>query len=141
MTDKQHTPGPFKAQQGAESEPDRWTIVADNGTMPFLIATIENGQPGDTVETEKYTAQLFAAAPALVAALKKSIELIKELYGWEPIEATKDKALWSGPRKFMPEGFKEVVNEAGIPPEEMNPKLDELAAALSLAKGTEVDRG
>jgi len=65
----QHTPGPLKAEKGAEFDPGRWIIVADNGTKPWVIATIENGQPGDSLDTEEATAKLFAAAPELLEAL------------------------------------------------------------------------
>lgn len=64
-----HTAGPLKALKGSEFETDRWTVVTE-GERAYLIATIENGQPGDTLDTEAATAYLFAAAPELLAALK-----------------------------------------------------------------------
>lgn len=64
-----HSPGPFKASKGDEDDPNRWLVLAD-GPVPYLIATIENGQPGDTLVTEGHTAQLFAAAPKMLQALK-----------------------------------------------------------------------
>jgi hypothetical protein len=67
---KSFTPGPYKAQQGVEDEPERWTIVADNGTRPYMIAVIENGQPGDTCETEGHTARLLAAAPLMLEEIE-----------------------------------------------------------------------
>jgi hypothetical protein len=63
-----HTPGPWKASQGTEAEPERWTVVAENGP-PWWIAVVENGQPGDTLETEAATARLIAAAPEMVEEL------------------------------------------------------------------------
>ena len=64
------SPGPWKSHLGAEDDPERWIVVADNGTRPYIIATVENGQPGDTLDTEKATADLIAAAPKMVAALQ-----------------------------------------------------------------------
>lgn len=66
---EKHTPGPWSAQQ---LTPDRWTIVADQGVRRYHIATVENGQPGDTLETEGATARLMAAAPELLACLKEA---------------------------------------------------------------------
>jgi len=51
-----HTPGPLVASKG-------WDV-----------ATIENGQPGDTCETEGYTAKLFAAGPELLAACELTVQ-------------------------------------------------------------------
>lgn len=64
-----HSPGPFIASKGSEDDPERWIVLADNGTQPFVIATIENGQPGDTLDTEEATAHLFAAAPEMLEVL------------------------------------------------------------------------
>ena len=69
MSQTKHTPGPWMARKGAEDEPERWIVVADNGTRPYHIATIENGQPGDTCETEGHTARLIAAAPEMKAVI------------------------------------------------------------------------
>lgn len=64
------TPGPWVAVSGRESGgSDRWSIVS-GGATPWLIAVVENGQPGDTLETEACTARLIAAAPDLLAALE-----------------------------------------------------------------------
>ena len=64
-----HTPAPWKAQCGIEDDETRWIVVADGGAKPWLLATVENGQPGDCLETEKATAHLIAAAPDLLAVL------------------------------------------------------------------------
>lgn len=80
-----HTAGPLKALKGSEFETDRWTVVTE-GERAYLIATIENGQPGDTLDTEAATAHLFAGAPELLAALRKAKEVIKAWHGeggWE----------------------------------------------------------
>lgn len=62
-----HTPGPLKASKGWDGDPERWVVVTE-GKIRYHIATIENGQPGDTCQTEGYTARLFAAAPELLEA-------------------------------------------------------------------------
>lgn len=64
-----HTPGPFVASKGVEDEPERWQVCVDGPSM-WIVATIENGAPGDTLETEGANARLFAAAPDLLAACK-----------------------------------------------------------------------
>lgn len=63
------TPPPWLARKGSFQEPERW-IVVSGGKVAYVIATIENGAPGDTLETEGHTAHLVAAAPDLYAALK-----------------------------------------------------------------------
>ena len=68
----QPTPAPWKAVQGTDGEPERWLIVADGETQ-YHIAVIENGQPGDCLETEGATARLIAAAPELLDAVQNFI--------------------------------------------------------------------
>lgn len=80
MTTKEkvtHTPGPWKALNfdpypDDAVEPHRWCVVADGKLHEYVIATVENGQPGDCCETEGATARLIAAAPDLLAALKQA---------------------------------------------------------------------
>lgn len=72
-----HTPGPWKALRGVDDDETRWVVVAD-GPREYLIATIENGQPGDCLETEGATASLFAAAPDLLAALKNILSVLPD---------------------------------------------------------------
>jgi hypothetical protein len=78
-----HTPGPWKAIQadlhGDPDAPDRnrWSVCLD-GEVPFLIATIENGAPGDTLKTEEANARLFASAPDLLAACKRLLAAIHD---------------------------------------------------------------
>ncbi|MGC1272969.1 MAG: hypothetical protein WBC44_04630 [Planctomycetaceae bacterium] len=64
-----HSSGPFLASKGTEDEPDRWQVVVD-GPRLWIVATIENGAPGDTLKTEGANARLFAAAPDLLEACK-----------------------------------------------------------------------
>jgi len=70
----QHTPGPWKTLRGVDDDDTRWIVVAAGSDREYLIATIENGQPGDCLETEAATASLVSAAPDLLAALKEYIE-------------------------------------------------------------------
>ena len=70
----EHTPGPWKAAKGHDGEPDRWCVVAARKKQ-YLIAVIENGQPGDCCETEGATARLIAAAPELLEALKAVVAI------------------------------------------------------------------
>lgn len=72
------TPGPLEVTEGdcfGEEESDRWSVVKDVGGAKYFVATIENGVPGDTLETEKANAELFARSrtviPAMVAELKQ----------------------------------------------------------------------
>lgn len=80
-TENKHTPGPFLARKGTEHDPERWIVVANNGARAYLIATIENGQPGDTLETEAATAKLFAAAPELLSSLQDTLALARIKWG------------------------------------------------------------
>jgi len=59
------------AFKGHEDEADRW-IVTTAGEKHWHIATIENGAPGDILDTEEANARLIAAAPAMLQALKKA---------------------------------------------------------------------
>ena len=66
----QHTPGPWMASRGMEDEPERWDVLQNTDEKHYIIATIENGAPGDTMDTEAANANLIAAAPELLAELK-----------------------------------------------------------------------
>lgn len=63
-----HSPGPWMASKGAEDEPERWQVIREHEPH-YVIATIENGAPGDTLETEGATAHLLAAAPDMLEVL------------------------------------------------------------------------
>ena len=70
---KKATPGPWMAV-AADDEPDRWSVVTDTD-REWYVAEIQNGAPGDTMDTERTNAELFAAAgsidwPALLAAVE-----------------------------------------------------------------------
>lgn len=93
MEEVKHTPGPFRTHQGDEDGPDRWCVVVD-GPKPWLVATIENGAPGDTLETEGANARLFAAAPDLFA-------LAKAYERWEADVLLSEEA-WQGNTAPLP---------------------------------------
>lgn len=76
MSESKHTPGPWKAGVGVDGEADRWGVWAAYGNRQWHIATVENGAPGDTLETEAATAHLIAAAPDLLAAVEAMLPLI-----------------------------------------------------------------
>lgn len=71
------TAGPFIVVEGDchGSESDRWSVCAVRDGKSFFVATVENGAPGDTLETEQANAKLFAASrtaiPALVAEVRR----------------------------------------------------------------------
>lgn len=67
----QHTPGEWKVIKGAaEGDDMRCAVVVERGKMQYLIATIENGAPGDFCETEEANANLIASAPKMKADLE-----------------------------------------------------------------------
>ena len=66
-----HTPGPWTASMGTEDDNERWCVLNEAG---YLLATVENGAPGDTLETEEANARLIAAAPGLLAACKAVVD-------------------------------------------------------------------
>lgn len=78
-----HTPAPWIAKRGTEDEAERWCVYTD-GPLNYHIATIENGAPGDTLETEGGNAHLIAAAPVLLLALQTAIETIR---AWHNLNA------------------------------------------------------
>lgn len=93
------TPGPLKAVKGADpysDDPNRWAVWRADDAAPhspeYLVAIIENGSPGDTMDTEGHTANLFAqlfnAAPTLLdmaekcerykAALEEELRILRD---------------------------------------------------------------
>lgn len=74
MAESTHTPGEWYAEPGdlhADGDPDplRWSVLAKVAGVPFVLATVENGAPGDTCDTERRNALLFAASKDLLAVL------------------------------------------------------------------------
>ncbi len=68
MSELKHSPGKYIPRKGIDGEPERWAILSD-GDVGWHIATIENGQPCDDLETEEATAHLLAAAPDLLECI------------------------------------------------------------------------
>lgn len=104
-TTTNHTPGPWKALKGNQDDPERWGVCQNiDGEPNWLIATVENGAPGDKMKTEGINAQLIAAAPELLEACKAWLDLMyqtgkthHELY-WGEVLKTREaiaKALGS----------------------------------------------
>lgn len=77
--DTAHTAGPWKAIKGGLAEGDdfRCGVTAVRGETEYLLATIENGAPGDICDTEWANAVLIAEAPNLLAALDKAVRAIE----------------------------------------------------------------
>lgn len=73
------TPGPWKVVKGiAEGDDMRCGVVVTRDKVDYLIATIENGAPGDICETEEANAELMAAAPAMrdeIEELQRTFDL------------------------------------------------------------------
>lgn len=68
----QHTPGPWRWDRGLDDDETRCFVTqAVSGQAHYVIAEIQNGAPGDCLETEVANARLVAAAPDLLAALKE----------------------------------------------------------------------
>ncbi|MEP3477988.1 MAG: hypothetical protein ABJZ55_01960 [Fuerstiella sp.] len=71
------TPGSWKAIRadihGGDDDPDcdRWAVVAVRGEREYFVAAIENGAPGDTIETEGANARLIAALPEMLELLRE----------------------------------------------------------------------
>lgn len=82
-----HTPGPWKVddsvKQGANFHSDVWQIIAKDPEKgwPHTVATIEhyNECPAQDTYIEK-NAQLIAAAPDMLEALRAVVSLLKEQY-------------------------------------------------------------
>ena len=77
-----HTPGPWIPSKGDEDDENRWLILSESEPH-YVIATIENGQPGDCLKTEAATARLVAASPALFDLVKAVIQFGCMPQGWE----------------------------------------------------------
>ena len=76
----EYTKGPWKAIDGTYYEEERWGVYVD-GPMQYHIATIENGAPGDTLDTEAANARLIAAAPELLEAVRSAMNRLRNQSG------------------------------------------------------------
>ena len=70
------TPGDWLPSFEQPDEPERCAVWARLGGREYLVATIENGAPGDTLETEKANARLIAASPRMLAACQLALKLL-----------------------------------------------------------------
>jgi hypothetical protein len=74
-----HTRGPWEAIKGSEPGDDmRCAVVAKRGGLAYLVATIENGAPGDVCDTEWANAQVMAASLRMLEALEAIDELASD---------------------------------------------------------------
>ncbi len=107
---EKHTPGPWKAGKGVEDDETRCFVTQDiEGKPPFLIAEIQNGAPGDCLETEEANARLIAAAPDLLNALKVLV-LTPHIVAY--LKANDPKSL---------EQLQKAIHRAEPPPESAQP--------------------
>lgn len=71
MTRTLHTQGPWEPIKGSIPDDDlRCAVVVIREDVAYLVATIENGAPGDICATEYANAKLIAAAPDMLEALQ-----------------------------------------------------------------------
>ncbi len=65
------SPGAFAMLKGTEEETERWCVVTvmPDGTT-YSIAEIDNGVPGDTLETEEANARLLSASKAMLDCIR-----------------------------------------------------------------------
>lgn len=88
--DKATTPGPWMALAGGTpmepDDPTRWAVVT-KGAVHYCIASIENGAPGDCLETEIANAEIVAAARTLLPLCAKLLR-IYEKYAKDRMDST-----------------------------------------------------
>ena len=77
MSESKHTKGPWYCETDHEGEPERWAIYRKEEPH-YSIAVIENGAPGDSLDTEEATANLIAAAPDMLEALEELQQSLSE---------------------------------------------------------------
>ena len=74
-----HTPGPWKAERfdihatdDDDRDPNRWSVLTNYGNgKDYVVATVENGAPGDTMHTEEANAKAIAAIPEMIEFLNE----------------------------------------------------------------------
>lgn len=69
-----HTPGPWKAENAdlhGDEDDTRWSVLTAGQDRDYFVATIENGAPGDTLDTEAANARLIAKAPELLEFIQE----------------------------------------------------------------------
>lgn len=92
---RNHTPGPFVAIKGVDDEEDRWGVYATRPDGQYHVATIENGAPGDTLDTEESNARLFASAPKLLEDLTE----LEQLFALQRTRTLYADRLWQKEHK------------------------------------------
>jgi hypothetical protein len=93
-TETQHTPGAWIAVKADINgdDPNRWAVCVD-GDPQYFLATIENGAPGDTLDTEEANARLIAAAPDLLKGCALAMALFNRMVSADPsLHATVSEA-------------------------------------------------
>jgi hypothetical protein len=102
MTELKYTPGPWEAIKGViDSDEMRCAVVAVRSENSYLVATIENGAPGDFCDTEYVNAKLIASAPDLLLALAAIDDLCsEEILVRKPSKASEIYSLLALPRNI-----------------------------------------
>lgn len=110
---KKHTPGPWNAVRadlhGIEPDPMRCAIAAIHDGKEYIIATIENGVPGDFCETEEINAHLIAAAPDLLEACHK---LVYQFQNW--VQETEQTEVWPGVSIAVEKAKQAIAKAEGV---------------------------
>jgi len=77
-----HTPGPFEVEDRfwVEEYGDRFVIVAGPGRDRVAITSLR-GAPNGDVDVARANADLFAAAPDLLAACQSTVWLLEMMVG------------------------------------------------------------
>lgn len=83
------SPGKWVALKTVDGDDERWTVCTA-GPIHYQIATIENGVPGDTLETEALNARFIAASPEMAMALSS----IAEELAMRRIEQPDESTVW-----------------------------------------------
>jgi hypothetical protein len=59
-------------------DPNRWAVLVKDGDVSFFVASIENGRPGDTMDTEEANARVMAASKDLFLTLRPLVAWVNE---------------------------------------------------------------
>ena len=73
MSDNAITSGEWHASQIDPDGDDvfRWSIWSSGNDGDWLVAVVENGAPGDSIETEAANAKAIAAVPKMLAFVRE----------------------------------------------------------------------
>ncbi len=126
------TPGEWQSADGiSESDTMRCGVTVVQGNTGYLLATIENGAPGDFCETEKANADFIAHAPTDIDKLLSSHTSLKARV--ETLERERDEAL------MLAEG-PSTLHELAAGSIERGFRVHELEARLSTIEADEALR-